>query len=103
MSDTVPNIQHFILRVNSGFSHEVDENLALLGYYIASSDDLLPTFRDDLSVPFSGVMSGIGITTNSRVTAQKSTLVNVMHHCIQSDNKQGKTKLLISVNKVKSK
>jgi len=41
--------------VNSGFRREVDENCALLGCYTASSGDLLPTFRDNLSVPFSGV------------------------------------------------
>jgi len=90
--NTVPNIQHFVLCVNSGFSREVDENCALLGCYTASSGDLLPTFRDNLSVPFSGVMSGIGITTTSRVTAQKSTLVSILNHCIQSDNKQKKNK-----------
>jgi len=31
------------------------ENGALLGYYAASSDNFLPTFRDNLSVPSSGV------------------------------------------------
>jgi len=30
------------------------ENCALLGYYAASSDNLLLTFRDNLSVPSSG-------------------------------------------------
>jgi hypothetical protein len=41
--------------VISGFRHEVDENCALLGYYAASSGNFLPMFRDNLSVPFSGV------------------------------------------------
>ena len=27
------------------------ENCALMGYYAANSDNLLPTFRDELSVP----------------------------------------------------
>jgi len=30
----------------SGFHRKVDENCALLGYYGASSSNLLPTFRD---------------------------------------------------------
>jgi len=31
------------------------ENCALLGYYAASNGNFLPTFRDNLSVPSSGV------------------------------------------------
>jgi len=31
------------------------ENRALLGYYTARSGNFLPTFRDNLSVPSSGV------------------------------------------------
>jgi len=38
-----------------GFRREVDENCALLGYYAANSGNLLSTFRDNLSVPSSGV------------------------------------------------
>ena len=34
---------------------EVDESCALMGYYAASSGNSLPTFRDNLSVPFSSV------------------------------------------------
>ena len=34
----------------SGFRREVDESCTLLGYYAASSDNFLPTFRDSLSV-----------------------------------------------------
>jgi hypothetical protein len=44
-----------ISRLNSGSRHEVDENCTLLGYYAASSDNCLPTFRDNLSVPSSKV------------------------------------------------
>ena len=43
------------LRVISGFLREVDENCCLLGYYAASGGNSSPTFRDTLSVPFSGV------------------------------------------------
>jgi len=38
----------------SGFRREAAENCALLGYYSASSDNFLPTFRNNLSVPSSG-------------------------------------------------
>jgi len=41
--------------VISGFRLEVDENCALLGNYAASSGNFLPTFRDKLSIPSSGV------------------------------------------------
>jgi hypothetical protein len=36
--------------VISGFRREVDDNGALLGYYVASSDDSLPMFRAPYSV-----------------------------------------------------
>jgi hypothetical protein len=39
--------------VISGFRREVDENFALLGNYTAYSDNYVPTFRDNLSVPSS--------------------------------------------------
>ena len=39
--------------VISGFRREVPENCASLGYYAASGDSLLPTFRDNFSVPSS--------------------------------------------------
>jgi hypothetical protein len=37
--------------MTSGYCREVDENCTLLGYYAASSGNLLPTFRDNLLVP----------------------------------------------------
>jgi hypothetical protein len=39
----------------SGFRRDVDEICALLGYYAASCDNCLPTFRDNISVPSSRV------------------------------------------------
>jgi len=42
-------------RAIAGFRREADENCAVLGYYAASSGNLLPTFRDNLSIPSSGV------------------------------------------------
>ena len=41
--------------VISDFRLEVAEKSALLGYYLASGGNLSPTFRDNLSVPFSVV------------------------------------------------
>ena len=37
--------------VTSGFRRQVDENCALLGYYLASSGNFLPMFRDNQSAP----------------------------------------------------
>jgi hypothetical protein len=39
--------------VISGLRREVDENCVLLGCYAANSSNFLPTFRGNLSVPFS--------------------------------------------------
>jgi hypothetical protein len=38
----------------SSFRRYVDEICALLGYFAASTDNPLPTFRDNASVPSSG-------------------------------------------------
>jgi hypothetical protein len=43
----------FCLTLISGFCRDVDEICGLLGYYAASCGDCLPTFRDNLWVPFS--------------------------------------------------
>ena len=40
----------------SGFHGEVHENCVILGYYAASSGNLLLTFQQDLLVPFSEVL-----------------------------------------------
>jgi hypothetical protein len=55
----------------SGFSCEVDENSALLGYYAASNSNSLPTFRDRQIVP----NRRQGITTTRCVIAQKSEVL----------------------------
>ena len=44
--------------VISGSCREVDENCALLGCCAAYNRNALPTFRDNLSVPSSGVKMG---------------------------------------------
>jgi hypothetical protein len=43
--------------VISDFHRDVDEICALLGYYAMSSGNTLPTFQDNVSVPFSRVKS----------------------------------------------
>ena len=52
-------ISNCILR-DSGFHREVAENCALLGYYTAGSGNFLPTFRDNLLVPFLGFKNPTG-------------------------------------------
>jgi len=50
----------------SGFRRrEVDENCALLGCYVANSGNFLQAFRDNLSVPSSGVKNSPGDGTDS--------------------------------------
>ena len=46
--------------VVSGVHHEVDENLALLGYYAMSSGNLLSIFQNNLLVPSSWVKKKCG-------------------------------------------
>jgi hypothetical protein len=41
----------------SGFRRDVDEICGLLGYYAESYGNYLPTFRDNVSVPYSRVKS----------------------------------------------
>jgi len=50
--------------VISGFRWEVDEYCALRGYYTASSGNFLAMFRDNLSVPSSGVKNPEGFLTS---------------------------------------
>jgi hypothetical protein len=45
----------YVLCVISGFRGDSDELCNLMGYYAASSGNPLPTFRDNLSVPYSRV------------------------------------------------
>jgi len=51
----VSSLIRSVLCVISGFRREVDENCALLGCYAVSSGNFLAKFRDNLSVPSSGV------------------------------------------------
>ena len=49
------------LCVISGYRREIDENCDLLDYHAASSGNLLPTFRDNLSVLSSRVTYSVNI------------------------------------------
>ena len=49
-----------ILCVVSGFSREVDEICALLGYFRASSDNLLQTFRNNMCLAILWAQENIG-------------------------------------------
>jgi hypothetical protein len=49
------NFISYLHVVISGFRHEVDDHCALLGYYAASSGNVLQTLPDNLSVPSTGV------------------------------------------------
>jgi hypothetical protein len=49
--------------VISGFLPGVDESVAVLRYYATSRGNFLPTFRDNLSVPFQGRTVRFGFLT----------------------------------------
>jgi hypothetical protein len=40
--------RNYVFRVASGFSSEIAEPCNILDYHVASSDNFLPKFRDDL-------------------------------------------------------
>ena len=44
----VKSINYIHAWLTSGFRRETDDNCALLGYYVTSSGNFLPTFRDKL-------------------------------------------------------
>jgi hypothetical protein len=56
MGHTARQVTRFVI---SGFRRELDENCALMHYYAASSDNSVPTFRNNLSVPSSWVKNSI--------------------------------------------
>jgi len=66
--------------VISGFRSEVDENCALLGRYAASSGNLLPAFRDNLSVPSSGVKKYYPPISFYLVWSTRYYLLSSTHH-----------------------
>jgi len=71
----------------SGFRREMDENCSLLGYYAVSSGNLLPTFRDKLSVETRRVKKSIKKAQNSAVLLllfqlhRSGALINLSFFC----------------------
>ena len=61
------------------------QNRAVLGYYAASSGNFLPTFRDNLSVPFSGL-------NNPNVSPETS--VRNYHYSLHGDPEERSSLLL---------
>jgi hypothetical protein len=61
----------------SGFHRGVDENCTLLDHDVASSGNSLPTFRDNVSGPYSRVKNPFrkDITTSRCVTNQKNAVL----------------------------
>jgi hypothetical protein len=77
--------------VISGIRREVDETCVLPGYYVASNGNSLPTFRDNLSVPFSsfknllgfrGNVFEISVSTNETVQRQNPQRLTLNHERI---------------------
>ena len=64
----------------SDFRCEVDENCALLGCYTVSSDNFLPTFRDNLSVPSWRVKNHISTQTHTHTHAYIHTYTHTHTH-----------------------
>ena len=54
-----------VVCVTSGFCRGVDQNCALLRCYPESNGNSLPTFRDNLSVPFQGSRRPINYNNNN--------------------------------------
>jgi len=57
-SDLAGNILR--IYVISGFRHKAAGNCALMCYYAASNGNFLPAFRDNSSVPSSGLSRNVG-------------------------------------------
>jgi hypothetical protein len=68
-----------ILRIISGFRHEVGEYCALLGYYAGSGGNLMPTCEDKIIankiVPLGCPETSVRNTTTRCVISQKSAVL----------------------------
>jgi hypothetical protein len=78
------------LPVISGFHREVDENCALLGHYLASSDNLLPTLRYNLSVP----PSRTGVKKMEPIGCPETSVLNC-HFSLCNDPEERSSHLII--------
>jgi hypothetical protein len=72
----------------SGFRREVDENCALLGYYATSSGKFLQTFRDNLSIPFSGFKNKIFFITKMVPIGCPETSVKIYRSLLHNNPKE---------------
>jgi len=74
----------------SGFHYEVDESQVLLGYYAASSGNLLPTFRDNLSGPVIRGQESRSRNSNTACNvagANKQNFKQIVWYCIVTRQK----------------
>jgi len=72
------------LSMTSGFCHKVDENCTLLGYYTASSANLLLTCQHNILVPSLGVRNPKDIM---RTMCCPKMLVRNFHYMLHSDTR----------------
>jgi hypothetical protein len=82
--------------VISGFRCGVDEDCALLGYYAASSDNLLPTFRDNLSVPSSFLKMGpinFPVTSKLGPIGFPAKSIRNYHYSLRNNPEEGHSQL----------
>ena len=70
-----------VRRAISDFRREVDEKYSLLGYYAASTDNFLPTFRDNLSGPSS-------ISLKMEPIGCPETSVRNCHYTLRSNSEE---------------
>ena len=70
----------------SDFRREVAENCSVLDYYVASSGNLLPTFGDNISVPFSGFKNSCTLRMGTIVCPEKS--VRNYHYWLRNNSEE---------------
>ena len=88
------------LYVISVFRRKVNKKSSLLGYYAASSGNLLPTFRENLPTPSSGVdMEPIGCPETSVRNCNHSLRTNLEErssHLLWVDSRAARVKITAS-------
>jgi len=81
----------------SGFRLDVYENSVLLGYYVARSFNYLPTFRDNLSVPYSRTLN-VGPTLKMEPISCPETSVNNYHYSLRDSPEERSSHVNLGVN-----
>jgi hypothetical protein len=76
-----------VLSVCSGYRRDVDENYAFLRYYTADSGSFLPTFRENISVPYLWVEIG-------RIGCAETSVRN-SHYSLRNNPEDPSSQLLI--------